>query len=199
MRSFLASLYTMPSGSTSLIFCIFEGVLHPWSLLYLEAMNTIKLIIISDTHRASENIERAISLQPRADAVIFLGDGLSDAALSAELHPEFTWYAVRGNCDFQDTLSERPVPKCAMTVLGGKKIVYTHGDLFGVKGGIGGLISLAKETGADVVLYGHTHEKRVDYIDGVYYANPGSAGGYRPTAMLLTISGDSLLFSEMEL
>ena len=162
-------------------------------------MDTIKLIIISDTHRSAESIEEAIRRQPRADAIVFLGDGLSDADLEAELHPEFTWYAVRGNCDFSGVFRGSPAPKCAMTVLGGKKIVYTHGDLFGVKSGMGGLISLSRETGADIVLYGHTHEAREEYIDGVYYVNPGSAGGYRPTAKLLTISGDSVLFSTMEL
>ena len=146
-----------------------------------------------------ENIEEAIRRQPRADAVIFLGDGLSDAELASECHPEISWYAVRGNCDFHSTFRGSPAPKCAMTVLGGRKIVYTHGDMFGVKGGIGGLISLARESGADIVLYGHTHEQREDYIDGVYYVNPGSAGGYLPTAMLLSISDGGVLFSKMEL
>ena len=57
----------------------------------------------------------------------------------------------------------------------------------------------ADETEADVVLYGHTHQAREDYIDGVYYVNPGSAGSYKPTAMLLSISDGGLLFSKMEL
>ena len=162
-------------------------------------MKEIKIIILSDTHRSAGNIEEAIRRQPRADAVIFLGDGLSDVELVASYHPEMTWYAVRGNCDFCGSLRGDTVPKTAMTVLGGKKILYTHGDLYGAKGGLDGLISLARETGADVVLYGHTHVAREDYIDGVYYVNPGSAGSYKPTAMLLSISDGGLLFSPMEL
>ena len=162
-------------------------------------MNEIKIIIISDTHRSPESIEEAIRRQPRADAVIFLGDGLSDAELVSGCHPELCFYAVRGNCDFHATLGGAPVPKTAELTLGGRKILYTHGDLFSVKSGLGGLISEAKRTGADIVLYGHTHVAREDYINGVYFVNPGSAGGYKPTAALLSISDGGVLFSKMEL
>ena len=32
----------------------------------------------------------------------------------------------------------------------------------------------AKEINADIVLYGHTHESKIDYINGIWYINPGS-------------------------
>ena len=162
-------------------------------------MDKFKLLIISDSHRNSENIEEALHRVGGCDGVFFLGDGLSDAALIASMHPECTWYTVRGNCDFNDSFGDGAAPKTAMTVLGGKRIVYTHGDLYGVKMGLGGLISLAREARADIVLYGHTHERREDYIDGVYYVNPGSIGAYPPRAALLTLGEREPLFSYLDL
>jgi putative phosphoesterase len=162
-------------------------------------MEKIKLLIISDSHRKSENIEQAIRRVRGCDAVFFLGDGLLDAELASSIHPEYTWYAVRGNCDLCESFANGIAPKTAMTVLCGKRIVYTHGDLYGVKTGLGGLIALARETGADIVLYGHTHERREDYIDGVYYVNPGSIGSYSPSAALLTLGEGEPLFSYLDL
>ena len=82
----------------------------------------------------------------------------------------------------------------------GKKIVYTHGDLFGAKYGNGGLVSLAKEKGADIVLFGHTHSPLVEYISEYekpfYLFNPGSAGHREGSYGVITLSeGAEPLFS----
>lgn len=36
------------------------------------------------------------------------------------------------------------------------------------------VVCAAKERGADVLLYGHTHVPMTDYEDGLYILNPGS-------------------------
>ena len=46
----------------------------------------------------------------------------------------------------------------------------------------------AREYGADVLLFGHTHVPLVDYDGTLWVMNPGAAGDYtRPTCGLLTI------------
>jgi putative phosphoesterase len=43
-----------------------------------------------------------------------------------------------------------------------------------VKSGLGRLIEKAKSVKADLVLYGHTHVSKTEYVDGIYFVNPGS-------------------------
>jgi predicted phosphodiesterase len=94
------------------------------------------------------------------------------------------------------------VKKLDFITLSGKKILFTHGDLYGVKYGMDGITSLARENGADIALFGHTHIPLERYIsDGerpLYLFNPGSAGApYRcPTSYgIIQISDKGVLFS----
>ena len=40
-------------------------------------------------------------------------------------------------------------------------------------------LSAARGNGAQIALYGHTHEPMTDYQDGLYVMNPGALGGAR--------------------
>jgi putative phosphoesterase len=124
-------------------------------------------------------MQRALRLHPDAEVVFFLGDGLTDVIPLLSSDPPRSWHCVRGNCDFTSVIGTVEVPKVDSITLMGKKIVYTHGDLYGVKYGFSGLERLAESTGADLVLFSHTHtpcEKfQPNEGDGVYYFNPGSA------------------------
>ena len=164
-------------------------------------MKPLKCLVISDSHGAVERLRTAVKRAGRIDAMFFLGDGLSDLADVIRTHPEIPVIAVKGNCDFADPLTDRNVYKIESITLNDTKIVLTHGDLYGAKYGLDGLISLAKNTSADVILYGHTHERCEAYIDGVYYLNPGTLRGDRnpPSAGILTVTEKGILFSFMDL
>jgi putative phosphoesterase len=72
------------------------------------------------------------------------------------------------------------------------RLLYTHGHLFGVKGGLDKLQKLAKENDAKIVLFGHTHRPFFDYIDEAYYLNPGNAyhnGKYQFSIVDITKNG----------
>ena len=161
----------------------------------------MKCICFSDSHGSISYMKRALDAHPDAEVVFFLGDGLDDVAQLAEYDRKRAWLVVRGNCDLRSTMLERDVKKLESVTLMGKKIVYTHGDLYGAKYGSDGLILLAERTGADIVLFGHTHapfEKYVSGERGVYLFNPGSIGqSYvnKPSYGLMTLTDSGVLFS----
>ncbi len=164
-------------------------------------MKPIRCLVASDSHGMTERLRTAVKRAGNIDAVFFLGDGLSDLADVMTEYPKIPVVAVKGNCDFGNPLPDRSVYKIDSITLGERKIVLTHGDLYGAKYGLDGLIDLANNMNADVVLYGHTHTPADEYADGVYYLNPGAVRGDRnpPTAGILTITDGGILFSFMKL
>ena len=155
----------------------------------------MKFLIISDSHGDEYKLIRLLSKHRDIDAVFFLGDGISDAEFVAAQNNAVAWFAVRGNCDTVPFFRGAPIEKVGTVTLCGKKIVYTHGDLYSAKLGDGGLIALAKKNGADIVLYGHTHTPRLCYIDGLYLFNPGALRGCASSYGLLNLDGENVLFS----
>ncbi len=139
----------------------------------------MKCLCFSDSHGTSSYMRRALKLHPDAEVIFFLGDGLSDLE---ELVYDRTkaWLAVKGNCDYVSEVGGNFAKKLDSITICGRKILFTHGDLYGVKYGTDGIISLAREQDADVVLFGHTHIPFEKYLsDGdkpLYLFNPGSVG-----------------------
>ncbi len=158
----------------------------------------MKIIAFSDSHRRSDRVDKLFEkTHLYTDLYIFLGDGLSDIENMFYIYPEKKMICVSGNCDFSAT-----EPFVRETVCEGKKIVCTHGHMQRAKFGLSGLENLAKQTGADVVLFGHTHEKKCEYIDGVYYINPGSLGIPHdgvPTYAVIDVSEKGVLCSHVAL
>ena len=164
-------------------------------------MQSIRCLVLSDSHGRVDLVNTAIKRAGRFDALFFLGDGLSDLMYATDGDLRFPIYAVKGNCDFGSPLSDRNVYKIDSITLMDKKIVFTHGDLYGVKYGLDGVINLAANTNADIVLFGHTHEPCERYLDGIYYFNPGSLCPDRApsSAGILTLTEQGVLFSFLEL
>ncbi len=160
----------------------------------------MKCLVISDSHSSGENIGRAIAKCPDAEVIFFLGDGISALDAYVDRYPDKAWLFVLGNCDRPTFLGGSFVKKVDRISLCGKRIVLTHGDLYGAKYGTEGLLRLADEERADIVLFGHTH-KRTEHYDserGVWLFNPGSlehSWGERPSFGLMTLgdNGDVLL------
>ncbi len=157
-------------------------------------------LCFSDAHGVTRHIKEALSRHRDAEVVFFLGDGLAEIESLAEADiGKRTWICVRGNCDSFGSPSGREVKKTESITLMGKRILITHGDLYGVNYGFGGLLSLAKKESADIILYGHTHVATEKYFSdfGVYLFNPGTVGGVREAASygVLTLTGAGALFS----
>lgn len=131
----------------------------------------MRILVISDVHGNSRAVERALDSQPHAHTVLFLGDGLRQVEDAAQRHPERTFYLVPGNCDMGATL-----PLTREETLGGKRFFFTHGHRYEVKYGLYKLDLAARQAGADIALFGHTHTPYQEYADGLHLLNPGSLG-----------------------
>ena len=161
----------------------------------------MKALCFSDSHGNGVAIRRALNLHPDAEIIFFLGDGLSD------LEPYISdrtkvFFAVRGNCDGYSPFGDVMLKKTDSINVEGRRIVFTHGDLYGVKYGMDGLKRLAEETSADLVLFGHTHIPHESYNPteegGFYLFNPGSlSGGFgaRPSYGVINITESGILLS----
>jgi putative phosphoesterase len=158
----------------------------------------MKCIVISDSHGESLALRRILNMHPDCEAVFFLGDGLAD------LEPyignrAMAFFAVRGNCDRDFVLGNTLVKKTDSIKIEGRRVVFTHGDLYGVKYGLDGVKKLALESFADVVLFGHTHQPLETYVPteegGYYLFNPGALGGYKSSYGVMMITDSGILLS----
>lgn len=134
----------------------------------------MRIIVISDSHKNTRCIEKILDAQPDAKYVFFLGDNASDIEDFEFLYPDKRFFAVSGNCDYFSTL-----PTIGVEVVGGVKILYTHGHTLGVKYGTERLTEAARNSGCKLALYGHTHVSKILYDDGLFVVNPGSCSSPR--------------------
>ncbi len=125
--------------------------------------NETRIVVVSDIH-GEVSAMRWVLRHENADALIFLGDGLRDLHTAIEREkqrapaaPRPPVYAVRGNCD-----AGAPDPAEAVVCLGKVLFFYTHGHYYSVKTGTDPLAQIAADRGADVALYGHTHERNLE-------------------------------------
>lgn len=137
---------------------------------------TVRILVVSDTHRDRSALRDAILRQPEAEAVIHLGDGAEEAEEMRDKFPEKTFFLVRGNCDWSKRL-----PVEGLETFRGKNIFYTHGYTYNVKYGIEEALTAARAKKADVLLFGHTHQPVAEYREGIYVMNPGSLHGAEGT------------------
>ena len=129
----------------------------------------MKLLVMTDSHGNSDNIGKILDMHCDADAVIVLGDGLRDYENYQYIYDRMKFCFVSGNCDWYNDYPEE-----AIEIFGGKKIFFCHGHKYGVKFGYEPLMLKAQEINADICLFGHTHSKFYDYINGIHYFNPGA-------------------------
>ena len=157
----------------------------------------MKYLCFSDSHGTGRLMREALNMHRDTEAVFFLGDGLSDLYEIIPDFPRVAFYFVRGNCDYAPYLSH--IEKNLYLTIENKKILLTHGDLFGVKGSLGALITDAMHTGCAIALFGHTHLPYESYDSrvGIHLFNPGSISEHYDGGSygIITIKGDDILLS----
>jgi putative phosphoesterase len=137
----------------------------------------------------------------KPDICFFLGDGERDVIRLQENFPDLPVYSVRGNCDFRTDLN-----KLLICNVEGVIIFATHGHLSNVKyeDDLRTLTYQAKEAGADIALFGHTHVPTLEYIEGgsvrgadreLVLFNPGSLADFEGSFGNLSLSDNAFLLS----
>ena len=131
----------------------------------------MKLAVFSDTHSFTAPMVNAVK-ESHPDALIHLGDYERDTDILLQQFPEIPLYQVSGNCDYY--------PRSLNTLVvqfGPVKAFLTHGHLYGVEyNHVDRLVYAAMESGANLVLFGHTHVPYHEDIGGIKVINPGTAG-----------------------
>ena len=136
--------------------------------------NNISILVISDTHK---NISNAVGIidDKKPDYVLHLGDHSEDADELRFCFPGTEIISVSGNCDWAcSTLA----PTERMLDIGGVKVFMCHGHTYSVKSGIERCVANAKDRGADIVLFGHTHRPLLDNRGDIVVMNPGPVSTY---------------------
>lgn len=160
----------------------------------------MKILVFSDSH-GKDDVMRRLMMANREAVFFHLGDGApSFLALSREFG--VAAYAVRGNCDF--FTGEFPLEKSLTVTLENYRFFLTHGDAFGVGGGLDLLAAAARREGCQAALFGHTHVGMTRYLSPegeeapLYLFNPGSIARPRDGRLsygVITIVKGQILFN----
>ena len=166
------------------------------------------LLILSDSHGHTRNLREILARQvQKPEAVLFLGDGLRDLGCLGLAEKGITLHAVKGNCDSY-TYPEPDEPNERILCVGGIKICMMHGHTRHVKDGWTPAAAHAARQGADLLLFGHTHEPIEEHLPAgtvlggvplekpLTVFNPGTVGGgWGKDASFgtLTVRGDTFL------
>ncbi len=150
-----------------------------------------KILIVSDSHGSNDNLRRVVkNMAGTMDRMIFLGDAMCQPEVIREI-AGCPVDIVRGNCD--SFLSGVPISK--LIEIGEHKALITHGHQYGVKMGTDTLKQAARENGADIAMFGHTHQPLIDTSSDVTALNPGSVSqprqeGREKTYLVMNIEDD---------
>lgn len=131
----------------------------------------MRILVLSDTHgNMDDEFIKKIKYEEKFDMLIHCGDCCKDLDYIIKNIGIQNYVNVNGNCDFNKEAEDIEIIE-----LVGKKILITHGHLFGVKRNLDNLTQFAEEKNVDVVVFGHTHKFFSKYINNILYFNPGSA------------------------
>lgn len=144
----------------------------------------MKVLIVSDSHRHNENIEKVLDRVKPIDLMIHCGDA-EGAEDYIEQIAGCPLLIVAGNNDFFSRLDREMVFS-----IDKYKVFLTHGHYYYVSMGVERLVEEAKQRGVDIVMYGHTHRPMLDIREDIVVINPGSISYPRqndkiPTYMIM--------------
>ena len=133
----------------------------------------MKIGVISDTHLTRDNFElpdKLVKELKKCDLIIHAGD-LVDACVLDALNKLSKVCAVCGNMDSHNVRIQLKIKETINAE--NKKICVMHGY-----GHPDRLINILKDElfseKPDIIIFGHSHAPKNEYIDGVLFFNPGS-------------------------
>lgn len=142
--------------------------------------------ICSDSHDHVENIKKTVSFfkDKAVERVIHAGDYCSPFTIP--LFEGLALHGVFGNNDGDKYLLMKKFDEIGASLYGGFFSFEADGVKFAVYHGTYPEITESMELCGkyDVVISGHTHEPKLDTIEGTISINPGSVNGFDGDAMV---------------
>ncbi len=145
--------------------------------------------VMSDTHDHLDNVEKALKLfkERGVDVIVHCGDIISPFCLDLLNKSQMEWIGVLGNNDGEvEILLKRAEGRLSKepkeVELEGKSILIKHYHHFAEE--------VARSGKYHLILYGHTHQVRVERIGSTLVVNPGECCGWltkRPTVALVNL------------
>lgn len=149
----------------------------------------MKILIISDNHGRTGNLEQVIKNLGPIDYFLHAGDTEgSEDYIEALL--DCPSAIVGGNNDYFSGL-----PSELTVQLGKYKVWITHGHTYGIYAGTWRIEQEMDRRGADIAVVGHTHMPKIEWCGDKAVINPGSISqprqpGRKPSYMVMEIDGD---------
>jgi uncharacterized protein len=143
----------------------------PQPLRKEEVRDTVKILVLSDTHmpRAAQDLPQAIYDRIEdVEMIIHAGD-IAEKEILDKLQSLRPTRAVCGNMDSMKLRS----------ILKEKELIEIEGVKIGLVHGHGAPMNLLETVkkefkGVDAIIFGHSHKPMNEVKDGVLYFNPGS-------------------------
>ena len=157
----------------------------------------MKIVFVSDTHGDEEALKNIVDFANGYDAIIHTGDVLPygvahSCFISDYISTLDNIYFVRGNTDYFDGMR-----------LMGKDVseyerIFSFDNLriFATHGFIKSMTTYekeARENKCDILVYGHTHVKKLEKKDNLIILNPGSPSRPRDYAPSFAILEDKVI------
>ena len=128
----------------------------------------IRVGVVGDIHGNYYDLKRAVAAMGKIDHLLFTGDGYRDIYRLREETQLFV-RGVVGNCDFGSGF-----PSEELFTLDEYQIFLTHGHCYGVKQELNRLGEAGRAKGADLVVFGHTHQPLSSLWYEIKLFNPGT-------------------------
>jgi putative phosphoesterase len=129
----------------------------------------MRIGVVGDIHGNFSGLRQAVTQMGPIDRLFFTGDGCKDIQRLRRMQPELPIDGVEGNCDW-----DSDYPKEQFLTLDSVKILLTHGHRYRVKDGLLKLELAGMQSGADLIVFGHTHIPQNDSWRNLRFFNPGS-------------------------
>ena len=128
--------------------------------------------LISDTHipdRARILPQNVIDAFSDVDLILHAGD-LTSPKVIDELEDIAPVMAVQGNMDGANGIN---LPKAKVIEAEDLRIGLVHGEVY-PRADTQQLLYLAKELNVDILVSGHSHQPKIEQLEGILLLNPGS-------------------------
>ncbi|MHA2061662.1 MAG: metallophosphoesterase [Candidatus Sifarchaeia archaeon] len=159
----------------------------------------MRIGVISDSHDNLDAIKRAVAyFAKETELIIHAGDVV--APFSAKIFKEanIPVYGVLGNND-GELLTIEVFNKLGGNVkrqfnafeINGRHIAVMHGEMAEV------IEALIRSKMYDIVITGHTHDPKIEKIEGVLHVNPGENCGYLTGKSTIAVIDTATLTAEI--